>query len=294
MFKKDEITGYNPVLINADIDFLKFLIDKNQVTLIENTGLQKLIDDCISYLELDSETEFGFDTLKPLMVLHSLSDSLRILWMKRKEFKTQLGAMNSGDFSYGIPSEDGQIYFKDFELEIFTAAYLNEYNVDIELPQHTEGNDLFYKDIEIQCKHPLTFNRNKIDGFLRTFQTSLQNSQKYGIFGIGVDDFLGFTESDFPFDDENILNAYRGKLYESEAVLKEVFDDTLQYCPRVLGVYLINTHFMHSQNLGPTLTKMTNSVFCLRPNAREVSEEIHRQAYEILTVFNPKPAVRTY
>lgn len=294
MFKKEQITGYNPVLINADIDFLKYLIEKNQVTLINNTGLQKLIDDCKNYIELDPETKFRFDTLKPLLVLYSLTDSLRILWMKRKEFKTQLKAMNSGDYSYGVPSKSDQIYFKDFELEIFTTAYLNEFNVDTELPQHTEGNDLFYKEIEIQCKHPLTFSRGKIDRYLREFQTSLQNSQKYGVFGIGVDDFLGFTEVDSPFDDENIVANYRKKLYESDATLKEVFDDTLKYCPRVLGVYLINTHFMHSEKLGPTLIKMTNSVFCLRPNAREVSEEIHRQAYEILTVFNSKPAVRTY
>jgi len=294
MFNKDQITGYSQVLIEADIDFLEFMIKKNNVDLIAGTGLKKLIDDCKLYISLDSSISFGIETLKPLLVLNSLSDTLRILWMKRKSFTIQLKAMNTGDFAYGIPSGDQEINFKDFELEIFTAAYLNEFNLDVNLPQDTVGNDLFYNNIEIQCKHPLVFNRQKIDGFLREFQTSLQNNQKYGIFGIGVDDFLGFTESDFPYDDSKIIDAYRQKLHETEEVLKLVFDDTLRFCPRVLGVYLINTHFMYSPKLGPTLTKMTNSVFCLRPNAREVPEEIHRQAYEILTVFNQKPAIRKY
>lgn len=294
MFKKEEIVGYNPVIIQSDIDFLEFMIAKNGVTLIEKTGLHKLIEDCNDYIKLESETDFGIDTLKPLLVLHSLSDTLKTLWMKRKPFGTQLRAMNSGDFAYGTPSDQSEIYFKDFELEIFTAAHLNEYNVDVELPQDTAGNDLYYKDIEIQCKHPLVFTRQKIDGFLRAFQISLQNNQKYGVFGIGVDDFLGFTEKDFPYDDEIILDAYRARLNEAEVILREVFDDTLKYCPRILGVYLINTHFMHSPQLGPTLTKMTNSVFCLRPNAKEVPEEIHRQAYEIISAFNSKPAIRKF
>jgi hypothetical protein len=294
MLSKEKITGYSPVLIQADIDFLEFMIKKNNVALIEGTGLKKLIDDCISYLRLDSQSEFGIDTLKPLLVLHSLSDTLRTLWMKRKTFAIQLRAMNTGDFAYGVPSVDEGINFKDFELEIFTAAYLNEFNVEINLPQDTVGNDLMYKDIEIQCKHPLVFNRQKIDGFLREFQSSLQKTQKYGVFGIGVDDFLGFSEKDFPYDDEKIIKAYKQRLYESDHVLTSVFDDTLRFCPRVLGVYLINTHFMHSPKLGPTLTKMTNSVFCLRPNAKDVPEELHRQAYEILSVFNPKPSIRKY
>lgn len=294
MYNKDMITGYNPVIIKADIDFLEYIIRNNKVDLIANTGLKKLIDNCYSYIELDSKTKFDIDVLKPLLVLYSLSDTLRILWMKRKEFGAQLRAMNSGDFAYGKKSSKDEIYFKDFELEIFTAAHLNEYNLEVELPQDTEGNDLFYKDIEIQCKHPLVFNREKIDSFLRAFQISLQKSQKYGVFGIGVDDFLGYTEKEFPYDDEAIINAYKTKLQESEIILKEVFDDTLKYCPRVLGVYLINTHFLHTPKLGLALTKMTNSVFCLRPNAKSVSEEIHRQAYEILTTFNQKPSVRIY
>ena len=267
MFTKDQIVGYNPVLINADIDFLEFSIRKNQVELIEGTGLKKLIDDCKQYIELDSKTDFGIVTLKPLLVLYSLSDTLRILWMKKKKFTIQIRAMNSGSFAYGEISQNDDINFKDFELEIFSASHMVQSGLNVNLPQETEGNDLMCNDIEIQCKHPESFNRQKIDGFLRTFQSSLQSKQKYGILGIGLDDFLGFTESDFPYDDAIILNAYTQKLYSAEAILKEVFDDTLRFCPRVLGVYLINTHFMYSHKLGPTLTKMTNSVFCLRPNA---------------------------
>ena len=53
-YTKPDIRGYTNVLIKADIDFLKLQIDINHLTLIENTGLQKLIDDCEAYILLDS------------------------------------------------------------------------------------------------------------------------------------------------------------------------------------------------------------------------------------------------
>jgi len=291
---KADITFYPSTQIQADIDFLKYQINKRQVNLIPGTGLQKLIDECESYLSLKSGDPIYNDTLKPLLVLYSFTDTLRMLWMKRIDFTIQLRSMNTGDTTYGKPSSNDEIYFKDFELELFTTAYLNEYGLKAILPQHTEGNDVFCKEIEIQCKHPEVFTRDKIDGFLRSFQISLQNSQNYGVFGIGIDDYLQFTENSFPFDFDGYTSAYAAKLKEIDQELTEIFDDTLKYCPRVLGVILINTHFTFNEQMGLALSKTTNSVFCLRPNAREVEEEKHIQAYEIISVFNSKPAIRSY
>jgi hypothetical protein len=291
--KKSDVQFYNNVLIQTDIDFLMYQIKKRGVTLIPGTGLQKLIDDCQAYILLPAESLIYNTTIKPLLVLYSLSDTLRMLWMKRKDFKVQLSAMNTGTYEYGVITT-GENNFKDFELELFSAAYLNEYGVTAELPQHTAGNDIFYKDIEIQCKHPEVFNRDKIDRFLRDFQISLQNSQKYGVFGIGVDDILQFTDSSFPLDYEGFEKAYRTTLLEQDKVMAQIFDDTLKFCPRVLGVFNINTHFTYNDSMGLSLMKTTNAAFCLRPGAREVPEETHVQAYEVLSVFNNKPTMRSY
>lgn len=291
--KKSGIKFYSTVLINADIDFLKYQISKRGVTLIPNTGLQKLIDECEVYISLPPDSEIHNTTIKPLLVLYSLSDTLRMLWLKKKDFGVQLRAMNSGSFEYGVLIP-GQNNFKDFELEIFSAAYLNQYGVSVDLPQNTVGNDILYDDIEIQCKHPEVFTREKIDHFLKDFQFSLQTSQKYGVLGLGLDDYLAFTDSSFPVDFEGFERAYRTTLKDQDTVMQQIMDSTLPHCPRVLGVYLINTHFSFNTEMGLSLMKTTNSVFCLRPNARPVTEEIHRQAYEILSVFNEKPAFRSY
>jgi hypothetical protein len=294
-YKKPDIKGYTNVLIKADIDFLKLQIDLNSLTLIANTGIQKLIDDCESYVVLDNETDFGYERLKPLLVLYSFTDSLKVLWMKGVSFGVQLSSMNSGDFEYGKLGVTGSNNFKDFELEIFTASQLNLYGVTATLPQHTAGNDIFYKNIELQCKHPDTLTRVKLDGYLRDFQSSLNTNQNFGVLCIGSDDFLGFTETDFPEDDKNFVTAYMATIQKHDVIFTEIFDDTLKYCPRVLGVIIVNTHFTFSPKFGPILNKRVNSVFCIRPNAKtKPTEEIYRQAYEVLTVFNSKPSIRTY
>ena len=291
---KSDVKFYPSTQIQADIDFLQYQIKKRQVELRPGTGLQKLIEDCEHYLALKENDPVYNTTLKPLLVLYSITDTLRMLWVKRIDFTIQLRAMNTGDTAYGTTSVNNEIYFKDFELELFTTAYLNEYGVNADLPQHTNGNDIFYKDIEIQCKHPEKLTRDKVDGFLRDFQASLQKSQKYGVFGIGVDDYLQFTENSFPFNFDSYMKAYFEKLKEIDKEISFIFDDTLKYCPRVLGVYLVNTHFNYNTQMGLALTKTTNSTFCIRPNAKEVPEEFHIQAYEIISVFNTKPAIRSY
>jgi len=294
MFQKGQLTGYSNVLIQADLDFLKYQIKNQGVKLIAGTGLHKLISECEHFLAIPSGEEFTYDVLKPLLVLYSLSDTVRTLWMKGKKYATQLGAMNSGDFSYGVKGSSHDKYFKDFEFELFSAAFLVENNVDVELPQHTEGNDIMFGQLEIQCKHPEVLSRDNMDDYLRAFQSSLVKSNKYGVFGVGSDDFLGFTPEQFGFDDKLILANYQRTLQVEDDVLRHIFDDVLRFCPRVLGVYILNTHFLFSEKMGLTLSKTSNAVFCLRPNAKEVPESMHREAYKILYPFNSKPAIRSY
>jgi len=52
-----------------------------------------------------------------------------MLKLKRWDFWIQLRAMNTGDFSYGTTSPQDSVNFKDFEFELFSAAYLKEYGV---------------------------------------------------------------------------------------------------------------------------------------------------------------------
>lgn len=275
---------YSVTQIRADITFLKYTIKKNQVQLRAGTGLQKLIDDCGYYLGQQQVTQ---EQIKPITVLFTLVNSLKKLWLSDVDFAIQLRAMNTGQFEYGNADPDLQHFFKDFEFEIFSASQLIKNQVQIDLPQHTAGEDLEFVDIDIQCKHPNTL--NQVESNIRDFTTRLNQSNRYGVFGLAVDDCLNFAER-LIFQDDNDFETYlQNKLTASEPILEGIFRDNLARATRILGLYTTSTYFVLIDGNGLKLVRTTNSVFCFRPDRREISDSLYKQAYKVISTFNPHP-----
>jgi hypothetical protein len=275
---------YSATQIKGDLTFLKYAIKKNQVQLIANTGLQKLIDDCELYLGLQQVTQ---EQIKPVTVLFTLVNSLRKLWLTDIDFTIQLRAMNTGQYEYGNADPNLQHFFKDFEFEIFSASQLIKNQIQIDLPQHTAGEDLQFGDIDIQCKHPNTL--NQVESNIRDFTTRLNQSNRYGVFGLAVDDCLNFAER-LIFTDNNDFETYlQNKLTASEPILEGIFRDNLARATRILGLYTTSTYFVLIDGNGLKLVRTTNSVFCFRPDRREISDAFYKQAYKVISTFNPHP-----
>ncbi|MFO0495951.1 MAG: hypothetical protein ACK50Y_10510 [Flavobacteriia bacterium] len=275
---------YSATQIKGDLTFLKYAIKKNQVQLIANTGLQKLIDDCELYLGLQQVTQ---EQIKPVTVLFTLVNSLRKLWLSDIDFTIQLRAMNTGQYEYGNADPNLQHFFKDFEFEIFSASQLIKNQIQIDLPQHTAGEDLHFGDIDIQCKHPNTL--NQVESNIRDFTTRLNQSNRYGVFGLAVDDCLNFAER-LIFTDNNDFETYlQNKLTASEPILEGIFRDNLARATRILGLYTTSTYFVLIDGNGLKLVRTTNSVFCFRPDRREISDAFYKQAYKVISTFNPHP-----
>jgi hypothetical protein len=275
---------YSATQIKGDLTFLKYAIEKNQVQLIANTGLQKLIDDCELYLGLQQVTQ---EQIKPVTVLFTLVNSLRKLWLSDIDFTIQLRAMNTGQYEYGNADPNLQHFFKDFEFEIFSASQLIKNQIQIDLPQHTAGEDLQFGDIDIQCIHPNTL--NQVESNIRDFTTRLNQSNRYGVFGLAVDDCLNFAER-LIFTDNNDFETYlQNKLNESEPILEGIFRNNLARATRILGLYTTSTYFVLIDGNGLKLVRTTNSVFCFRPDRREISDALYKQAYKVISTFNPHP-----
>lgn len=291
--KKKEIIPYNQILVEADRDFIQLQIELNDIELIKDSGLHSLLSQVQRYLDLPDYTEISIEIIKPVMVLNILSDILRELWVNNITFQNQLKAMNSGEFQYGRPSPTGKNNYKDFEFELFSASMLIKNKLNTLLPQKTDGNDIICEEIEIQCKHPNTISRNKVDKYLRAFQSSLHKNKLYGIFGIGLDDYIGFTEKYESINDEEFVVKRQKQLLDVDKLLIQIFDDTLLYTPRILGIYLVNTHFIFTKQTGLSLVKTANSVYCLR-EGHSIAKEILKNGYKILMTFNEKPSIRKF
>lgn len=275
---------YSATQIRGDLAFLKYAIKKNQVQLRPNTGLQKLIEDCEHYLSIQ---EVRQEEIKPITVLYTLINSLKKLWVSDVDFTIQLRAMNTGEYEYGNPDPALQHFFKDFEFEIFSASQLIKNQIDIDLPQHTVGEDLQFGDIDIQCKHPNTL--NQIENNVRDFTSRLNQSNRYGVFGLAVDDCLNYAERLIFANDLDFENYLQLKLTASEPILENIFSTSLARATRILGLYTTSTYFILINEKGLRLVRTTNSVFCFRPDRREISDSLYKQAYKVLTTFNNHP-----
>lgn len=276
---------YYPTQISADLDFLKYVIKKNQVKLISNTGLSKLIEKCEEYITSEYLDE---EHIKSITVLFTIVNALKNLWFSDVDFTIQLRAMNTGDYSYGNPDPDFQQFFKDFEFEIFSASQLLKNAIQIELPQHTIGEDIEAGDIDIQCKHPNTLNQLK--SYVNDFKTRLNQSNRYGVFGLAVEDCFNYSEK-LIFNDEDDFKGYmKNKTENNDSELEKIFTDTLAPATRILGIYTTATYFVYINNIGLRLNRMTNSVFCFRPDRKEINDSLYKSAYKLISTFNPHPS----
>jgi hypothetical protein len=269
--------------ILADMAFLNYLIGICKTKLILDTGLQKLLNSCSEALT----SSVTLEGAKALVALNCLCYSLKLLWSNNIQFCTQLNAINSGDFEYGKPAKSNEdISYKDFEFELLSAAILIRNGLrEVILPDHSTGNDIFYKDIGIQCKHPNVFKRDTIDKWLRKFQSSLKTQNKFGIFGLAIEDCFGAELTHFELQEE-----FNEKLVESrqamEQSLKVVFDDVLQYPNRFVGLYITTTYYCYIENRF-FITRDSNAILCFRHQL--IGDETYKNAYRLLQCFNPSP-----
>ena len=285
--------NYNSEQIRADISFLKYQLSKNcRTTLIAGTGIAKLIEDCENYFV--DPVKYHKD-IKAIHILYTLVGSLKLLWFRDIDFCQQLNSLNTGDYEYGKVSPEKEFFYKDFEFEIFTTAILARSGLNPSLPNHTVGNDIFCNDIEIQCKHPDIFSTNGIDQKIRNFNNSLINNETYGIFAIAVEDSFEYSTlqtSDTPLNFEIFLDQKRK---HCDKILKEILEKSLVRAPKILGVLVSASYYKINQTTTSNFhfVRDTNSIFCFRPDRREIKDEMYKKAYKILYSFNPSPTMLT-
>ncbi|HRD53706.1 MAG TPA: hypothetical protein PKY96_13775 [Flavobacteriales bacterium] len=276
---------YSITQVEADIVFIEYQCKKNQVALIDGTGLSKLITDCRAAI---SNNTTGHINLWPLTVLYTLAESLKTLWLKEVDFKTQLKSMNSGSLAYGSKDGPQEHYFKDFEFEIFSAAQLVKDGVEVVLPQQTEGEDLIVNDIHVQCKHPSTV--NQIDTLLRDFNSRLNDTKKYGVFGIAVEDCMNYpSDKEFSSVDEfhQVMDDVEMRVEKEQ---QKIFEDRLAASTRILGMYTMASFFVKIKGNAARMMRLSNAVFCFRHDRKEIKDADYKRAYRLLSTFNSSPS----
>ena len=285
---------YNSTQIRADISFLKYQIDRNcKTTLIRGTGISKLIEDCEAYL---SDANISLGRIKAVHILSTLVSSIRLLWFRDIAFCQQFNSLNSGDYEYGKVNLNEEIFYKDLEFEIFVAAMLARSGLTPNLPNHTTGNDVFCETIEIQCKHPNVFSENNIDKYVRKFHSSLIKNKTYGVLAVAVEDSFDYAKLTAQPSATDFQKFLEQKRKDGDQILKAVFEKCLVDKARILGVITTASYYEINQSTTSDFrfVRDSNSIFCFRPDRKEIKDEIYKNVFKLLYAFNPSPSMLTF
>lgn len=281
------------VILEADIQFLKMIMKYKKINLIQNEGLDGLIEKVNEFISISQNEAIYLDHYIGIEVLKNLCLTLKKLWYKNIDFAIQLRSMNTGQYTYGTRGNNSDLdNFKDFELEIFIASQLAN-NCDVTLPTDTEGEDVICEGIYIQCKHPVTLSSSKYDNFGRDFNSRLKSYSKangedqFGILAIGIDDLLLLGNNDEIIKEPNL---YIQKIKEYDAEFAKFVHEKAQYHKHIVGVITVNTLFYGLTNGNQKIQKTVNSVLFVH-KSKKVHEDQMRKIYKTLAQFNPQPHI---
>jgi len=269
----------------AELALLEYQAQRCKVELVPGQGIRKVIDNAKKFLTGQDQSK---ENLKAVHAAITLSSSLRLLWFRGIDFTQQLISMNTGDYLYGEKSSDKEIFYKDFEYELFTASMIAESDLRTILPRVLDGNDVICDNVEIQCKHPDTIGKN-IQKFARKLSSRCRKNGSIGVLALAIEDAMDFYHETTAEDEWR--QWIQRKLNEGEELFDKIIPEALQYSPKVFGVIITSTYFkdLHGQHFNLQLMRMTNSVFCHRPEDASVSDDQYAKLLRLLSVFNPAP-----
>ncbi len=282
------------------LDYLKRVLREHKITPEKGYGLQYMIEETEAVLnqvkkdvrEADLNREI-VNSIKGIQSLWTLTESLMLLDKKRVNYHSQLTNCKAGKIDYGEQAtKQKDIYYKDFELEIFLAGQLaNNTELKVELPQDQGPFDIVVEsNVAIQVKHPSNID-NAFER-LGKFDADLAHSHCKGIFAVGHEDAFHYGDR-IQFSDEKEFDEY------FHAIAAQIEQFGMQVLPRFakhenlagfVGTTTLYVLIGSDHSAGMNLRRFSNS-FVIE---NRVQEKTYFQILDAAKVFNPKPRHITF
>lgn len=135
----------------------------------------------------------------------NLAETLRPCVARGLNMTTQLRNITTGTVDYGVPSVPharNSHYFKDFELELYSAAQcINDgvARVALNVIPNAPDGDLILESLRGEVKHPSSL--GQLNAYLRGFDNEIRRLNMYGVFFSGLEDLFNvFPPQMFPDD----------------------------------------------------------------------------------------------
>jgi hypothetical protein len=165
------------------------------------------------------QNEF-LENARSCAAIWNLAETLRPCVARGLNMDTQLRNITTGTLDYGAPLVPGtrnSHYFKDFELELYSAAQcINAGIPHVALnptPSAPDG-DLFLESLRGEAKHPSSL--KQLSKNLKDFDDEIRNLNMYGVFFSGVEDLYNVFPPQMFRDDASFQAWLSGKRQETD------------------------------------------------------------------------------
>lgn len=189
--------------------FLRSLYKDKGIPLKDGQGMARALDEAeaVAKGETIAATPENVDVMASVNACHvmwALFESIKACIDVGLNIDSHLRQLTTGTTDYGVPSGNvKEIFFKDFEAELFVAAELAKASLPVQFlddPDDPKG-EMRVEDVLVEVKHPNSIKR--LESLMRKFSAEACKDGKYGVFVTAVEDaFELFDRSQFSSDTE--------------------------------------------------------------------------------------------
>jgi hypothetical protein len=274
---------------------IRALLSHYRVQLVEGEGLELAlkkseawVDAAIAKSTLSQATSLA--DAEAASVVYTLSETLENCFRAGLPLQADLRNITTGSIDYGEPAEGDasrqQIYFKDFELELFIAARcLTTMPVRLSDQPNDPLADLHAGILPIQVKHPDSVPR--LERNIKRFNAKLRVADRYGIFAAGLEDAFRLDPGQ-SFSSESAAQEWLSGKRRDMEIFGRSFLECASRCARILATIQVTTFPVIVAN-GLSISREGNSMIFDRSLPADSTET--RDAWRVASAFNPQPRI---
>jgi len=271
--------------------YVRDLAKSFKITLPTGEGLSQALDEAEALANgtkspLPATDENAASSAHDAHVVWALAENLEACVTARIDLRAHLANMGTGSTDFGTPSSaNANIYFKDFEYEVFIMAHLIRHGITV-VPAR-EPNDPCYEfaadGILIQLKHPNS--KKKLSKQIGRFNKCLRIKKAEGFFGVGVEDVFTLGDGSRFASTADQEAAFKAKAVAMDS-FGRFFPKHAQSHDHIAGVFQTSTlvYFVAGDS---TLRRLGNS--CLFDDATRTAKPTFAAAQKLAGTFIPTP-----
>jgi len=277
------------VELGRRVAFIRDVYDRHHIALRPNQGLARALAEAEALgagakATLPYSRSYVVQLTNDAHVIYAFGGDLETVVNGGLNVSHHLANLTTGTTDYGVPSsQNGTIFFKDFEFELFLASALlrKDLNPIFTLPGDPCG-ELVCREIRIEAKHPNSI--GQLTKLLGKFQKCLNDIDAFGIFVVALEDAMTLGDAS-EFDSRTEYDDWLTAKRNGMEALGQRLISTAARLPRIAALVQTQTK-VEIVDGWTTLRRLGNSILF---DHRSTFPEYASPAAAIASVFNPVP-----